>query len=151
MKTTDNLRSAAYLFDALHSVPPIWQEEWLSQALIQLAKLPENSESEMRRAAFVRRLLRGVEAEGIPAPSLMISSRQRSIVIEWTNGAKVVNVSIRAAGSFLATEWDGGFVARHFESTRNAVDTFRQIVGRLFPANLATAAEILDLSHTEQS
>lgn len=130
------------------NMPPDMVENrpsWLSQATVRILKLPRELPPRPGVEGLAIQLLRSIEADDIPVPSVCVTARG-SIRILWEHHDRQLQICVTGPDSYRVARAQCGIPGPTRTVRRNRVDELRSLVAWLFPAANCMSADLYKLN-----
>lgn len=124
---------------------------WQQQALIAIANLAGNSESDLARRMLARRIVRwcDIPDERFPAPHVFRDACGY-IHLRWEYLDRNLEIMVSRPRSFRASVWRPGLARDCGAICDNLADGARQLFHEFFPEGTATLDEIMALTEVRR-
>jgi hypothetical protein len=116
-----------------HPDPAIRRSPWLSQALHRIRMMPRTYPLRDGVEGLAIQLLRSIEADDLPVPSIW-SHRRGTIRIDWEHHGRMVLVSVVGPEEFIYSLMNDGRVHPARAVRRHRPERMRRIIKWIFPA-----------------
>jgi hypothetical protein len=116
-----------------HPDPAIRRSPWLSQALHRIRMMPRAYPLRDGVEGLAIQLLRSIEADDLPVPSIW-SHRRGTIRIDWEHHGRMVLVSVVGPEEFIYSLVKNGRFDLPRSVLRHRPEEMRRIINWIFPA-----------------